>query len=450
MKYSILLALSLAGLLSCSKPVAGTATDTENTVAGVVVDVTGKPVANVDVQLVVDSLSLASQAVLAKTTTSNRLVTTNEKGEYSFTEVDSQLVFSLSFLSKNTEVTQTALLRNLRLASSESNDYRRVQLSPSKTLSGIVQMENSTGSVAQFDSTFRITIVGSGYYVEAKAGKTFEIPNVPAGLLHIVAYPANTEWMDALVSQGVPRDSLMTRILWDSEEQSQTQLPEMKWSFPYSYRCMTGQGQAKCMSGVVVNYLDDPVEGVEVRVVLDSLGFSYLKGFEGNDSISTLTSKNGSWILPVPSSSSFHIEFHKYNKQDSLVGCANLAVKPELNQVGIYEIDTVQIMSPSKLKGMLLYTEEPQAWISLGSHFRVGIKGTTRYMDVLVGQSFELTGLPMGKQSLVEYPGDTYLWPSFEAKLGDLISMTQSTEFVVLTPGVTLEQQVETYTLPTP
>lgn len=450
MKYSILLALSLAGLLSCSKPVAGTATDTENTVAGIVVDANGKPVANVDVQLVIDSLSLQSQTVLAKTAQFHRLATTNEKGEYQFTQVDSQLVFSLSFLSKDSQITQTALLRNLRLAKKESEEFRRVQLAPSQTLTGVVVLDNSTGSVAKFDSTFRITIVGSGFYVQAKAGETFQIPNVPAGLLHIAVYPANTEWMDALIAQGIPRDSLITRILWDSEEQSQTQLPDIHWSFPYTYRCMTQQGLAKCMSGVVVNYLDDPVEGVEVRVVLDSLGFSYLEGFEGNDSIATMTSIDGSWILPFPHSESFHLEFHKKNKQDSLVGCANLAIKSSLSSVGIYDVDTVQIMSPSKLKGTLLYTEEPQAWISLGSHFRVGIKGTTRYMDVFIGQPFELTGLPMGKQSLVEYPRDTYLWPSFEAKLGSLESMTQSTEFVVLTPGVTLEQQVETYTLPTP
>jgi len=110
-------------------------------------------------------------------------------------------------------------------------------------------------------------------------------------------------------------------------------------------------------------------------------------------------------------------------------------------------VDTLK--PPAVLHGMVIYTEEPGAWIHIGTHFKVGIKGTSRFMDVSAGQVFDLRGLPAGQQMLLFYPGDSFLWQTFADTLGTREAMIGGVQFVVFTSGVSLGQQNVTYTLPT-
>jgi hypothetical protein len=78
----------------------------------------------------------------------------------------------------------------------------------------------------------------------------------------------------------------------------------------------------------------------------------------------------------------------------------------------------------------------------------LGIQGTSRYVDINVGDTYELTGLPKGVQTLVFYPGDSFLWPTFADSLGSLEAMVKNTSTLGLSPGALQQMQFVTYTLP--
>lgn len=450
MRILFLIAIGLSVLACSDEPkVSGTATDTENTIAGVVLDAKGKPVSQVEVRLVTDSIAQSITSLgLAKIATSTLITQTDEQGRYIFTDIDSQQIFSLAFISPQSETARSgALLRNLQLSQNASRQYKEVRLVPSIQVSGKLTVVDAGSALVKLKDSFRVAVAGFGESVEIKANESFSFDAIPVGTITFVVYPSDEATIAALVNKGVPKDSLYTRYTYEINEAKPLTM-NLAWRFPLTYRCISLVGDAKCMSGVVVNHLDDPVEGVEVRVILDSLGFSYVKGYVATDTTVAYTAADGSWILPVPAVSRFHLEYLKSNKSQVLVGVASHPVSERKWVTGINKLDSVVIVAPAIIKGKLLYTEEQDAWIAVGSHFRVGIKGTSRYKDVLIGQAFELTGLPNGSQTLVEYPGDEYLWPTFQTKLGSLVAMINTTQFVVLTPGIVLEEQVDTYTLP--
>jgi len=466
---NLLIALLCVTLLgACSmfdKPRAGTATDAENTVAALVVDSVGAGVAGAEVRLVTDSLGWSVSRVLAKTAVVRldssgnvRTTFTDSLGKFSFEAVDSTDAFSLCLQYADAKgVLHAGLHKGMRLANFNSDSLSKIVVPKASVLVGSLTYLGSSSSLYQFSDHFRIGIEGAGITLSVLAGRPFVLDGIPAGMQNVIVYPADQFLLQSLLNAGVPLDSLVRRVQINFPEGDTIFANGLEWSLPKSYAWLYQDSlvqKMRRMSGVVVNYLGDPVEDVEVRLITDSLGFTYpgdFIGFPKTDSSVAHSDSTGTWWLPVPSASSFSLEFLKRNKNDSLVGVGILRSISKLSLTDtLIILDTVTLEMPATLRGMVLYTEEPGAWIRIGDHFRVGIKGTSRYTDVVVGDTFDLKGLPSGPQMLVEYPGDNFLWPTFSSALGSLDAMVQGTTFVVFTPGTTQQMQVQTYSLPTP
>lgn len=468
--------LFLTGLLSCSTnssdELAGTATDAENTVAGVVLDSVGAPVAGVEVRLVTDSIGFASPVLrLAKSIALNldstgdvRVVFTDSMGHYAFEGVDSSLIFNLSLSYQSLDGIYFA--SHVASVGYNSPLVRQIQLNHASAASGTLEYVRGTDSRYQFSNHFYATVAGTGRIQSVFAGRPFTITGIPFGYHQLILFPADKGMVQALLDEGLPMDSMVTRLSLQFPLADTVELGRVPWKLPAAYQGepppledttdTAGSGpdplpEIRTMSGLVLSYLGEPVEGAEVRLVLDTLGFDYADGLPAGDSLVTVTDESGRWTLPIPAEPAFGLEFLKLNKADSLVGYGLLArLRTPLASVKTMKVDSMVLLQPARIEGMIRYTEEPNAWIDIGSHFRIGIKGTTRYVDVIAGQQFSLTGLPSGTQTLVYYPGDSFLWPTFQNELGSMAAMVGSTEFVVLAPGTVQELQVDTYTLPEP
>ncbi len=467
--------LALAGVFSsvlfwsCTKSdnagqIAGTATDAENTLAGIILDSAGTPVQGAEVRLVTDSIGFAAPVVslgkrVALNLDSTGIVLTvysDQNGHYEFSDVDSSLIFHLSVSYQASNGASYAnQLSNVYL---NSPALRQVPLAKAATVIGTLNYERGVDERYQFSNHFYLTVAGSGKLHSIFAGQPFVIDGLPAGLHEVMVFPADKGMVQAMLNQGLPMDSMIVRSLVQLPIGNQKDLGIIRWGLPAKYLGDTSSNGEdttskppviRTMSGMVLSYLGEPVAGAHVRLVLDTLGFSYSTGFPAKDSLLAVTDANGRWVLPIPAVASFNLEYLKFFKSDSLVGYAlQRGIRtPKLTDMEL-KVDTVVLEQPARINGMIRYTAEPDAWINIGSHFRVGIKGTTRYVDVIAGQQFSLTGLPSGSQTLVYYPGDSFLWATFENELGSMEAMVDETEFVVLTAGTTQELQVDTYTLP--
>jgi hypothetical protein len=458
---------SLAGLLllgGCGKTkLTGTATDTENTVAGVVVDSAGKPVSGARVRLVSDPLAWTTSSNLARiamntddTSAQLRETISGTKGEFSFENVDSGLVFSLSFDFQNSgEHIQAKLLTDLTLAGASADTVKTVQLRKASTLIGKLSYIRGENPLYQFSDQFRVGIENSGAVIPVLVNRSFTLDGIPPGLQTLVIYPADKFLMQSLIEAGIPLDSLVQRVVMDFPDGDTVYAQEMQWQLPKSFAWLKPDSvvtRRHMMTGVVVSLQGQPLPNIEVRVVSDSLGFAFDNlgqvDFPASDSVWTKTNAHGVWSLPVPATGAFNLEALRF-EDDSIVGVGllkGLSAKGLSDSVNT--IDTISLEAPATLRGQLLYTAELGNWIQIGSHFRLGIQGTSRYVDINVGDTYELTGLPKGVQTLVFYPGDSFLWPTFADSLGSLEAMVKNTSTLGLSPGALQQMQFVTYTLP--
>lgn len=467
-RWSALLVLALLWACSVerkSDSISGTATDAENTLAGTILDSAGTPVAGAQVRLVTDSIGYASSVqFLGKVSVLNldstgsvRTTITGPDGRYEFDQVDSSLFFHLSVAYRTPMgVPYATVLPGVYL---NSPAVRRIAVTRASAISGVMEYYRGTDPRYQFSNHFYVTVVGTGLVYSVFDGEPFTLTGVPAGFHDLLLFPADKGMVQLMLNRGLPMDSMVYRAHVQFAAGDTLNLGTLQWSLPSEYlgtktdtskTDTTPKPMIRTMSGTVLSYLGEPVVGAEVRLVLDTFGFAYSKGFTAGDSFSAVTDAKGRWSLPIPAVAFFNLEFLKYFKADSLVGYSLLSrVRgPKATDMTL-AVDTVVLMQPARIEGMIRYTEEPNAWIDIGSHFRVGIKGTTRYVDVISQQEFSLTGLPSGDQTLVYYPGDSFLWPTFESELGSLEEMVGTTKFLGLTPGTVQKLQVDTYTLPT-
>jgi hypothetical protein len=463
---SVLFATLISILVSCTQKQqgAGTATDAENTVAGVVVDSQGNPLKNVEVRLVTDSLGyLISSSRLSKVASSELdaqgiilIAWTDSLGRFEFPEMDSSIAYSLNFRYKDSQGAYYARLL-LGLQGTEAllaDSLRKIGLQRASALEGYLDYHRGTDPRYQFSNHFYATVKGTGIVYSVYAGVPFLLDGIPAGDgRELTIYPADKGMVQYLLTEGLVLDSMRQKFSLEFMSGDTLQLDSVSWSLPNDYlgpppQDTTPKPTIRLMSGVVINYLNDPVAGAEVRLILDTFGLSYANGFPQSDSLVAITDQEGRWSLPIPSASSFNLEFMKANKSAIVGYNIKKRIKAPDLTVTQMTIDTVSLRLPASIEGMLRYTEEPDAWIQVGSHFRIGVKGTSRFIDIIAGETFLLQGLPPEQVTLVYYPGDTFLWPKFQEKLGSLVEMVDATAPIVLTQDDTLHLQVDTYTLP--
>lgn len=453
----------VAVLLACGGDRhAGTATDTENTLAGVVVDTAGTPLQGVKVSLVTDAYGFSQQQALASLR-KNGVATiltnpgdtvigtiTDEDGYYNFSFIPPEH-FSLSFqYDIDGKSSQAQLMESLDSADLVEGELQKVSLQPSSALRATLQHSLPENPLYRFSDHFRVTILGSGQVHPVIASEPFVLTGIAPGRRTLVVYPNDQFLLSKLIESGIPKDSLVRRYELVFEPGDTLVLGDLTWNLPpeFYWKAPDTVAVRKMIGGVVLLPNGQPAAGTVVRIVLDFYGFSYpftpsqkRVVFPSTDTLWTIADTNGAWKLPMPSASEFNVEFNL--GPDSLPTFTALVASPDAES----ELDSVVLQQAAGLRGLMFYKENGEPQFPMGSHFKVGIKGTSRYVDVIAGEEFLLHGLPEGAQHIVAYPGDPFLLEKYE-RVGVSPIETVQKVWVVFTAGSVLQLQAFDYNLP--
>ena len=458
----LLLILLLGAGCAHNPETAGTATDAENTLAGIVVDSTGLPVAGVSVRYVTDPIAWTAQDRLSKVSaipldSVGAIVTTQTDalGRFRFSNLDTTIKFSLDFSYISRLGGQRGLLLN-GLTIHDESSLQEVRLEQTSFILGTLSYTPDTDPLYLFSAHFRVGLEGSGVTTPVIAGNSFSIPGASAGNHVLVFYPSDQLLVQNLIDAGVPMDSVIRRVPIQIVKGQNTGVGNLVWSLPKNFRWLQKDSlviSKKLMKGRALSESGLPLAGIEVRLITDTLGRYYSvnssSGFPVSDSTVTFTDSLGNWSLPTSTAAYFNLEFLHRNAKDSLIGYGLLThLSSGMFADSVTTLAQVKLTRSAVIRGIVIYKNEPDSWIDLGTHFRVGIKGTSRFMDVSVGDTFELEGIPSDSQTLLWYPGDSFLWGTIATQLGGIEKMVAGLEFINSAPGTTLQMQIVTYTLP--
>lgn len=456
------------GLSACTKPnsSAGTTTEAENTVAGIVVDSLGKPQANVYVNLIPEGFSLDFEVALTKTsaqelpfkTGQTRQVITGVDGKFLFEKVEDSVV-SLDFRQEfNGDLVRVRLLRDLHVDSLPESNWQ-IALYPASTLRGMVTYIVGDEPLFKFSDHFRVGVDGMAKSASVISGREFVLSGVSPGRQTLLIYPADQFLVQQLVEAGMPLEALVHRVEQVFPADDTLYNLALTWQLPAGFSWSLEDtnltvARRPVMQGRVFMKDSVPAAHCEVRVITDFFGLSYnsdgTESFPVSDSTVTWTDSLGWYTLPVWADS-FNLEFLFWDQEGdssyvSEVGMIKALGQKDL-QDSINRIDSIFLRKASGINGTIKYTSEPDAWLQLGDHFKIGVKGTSRYVHVKLDSLFTLSGLPPGEQELVFYPGDPFVWNDFESQGFALDSMVQSVNILKLWEGSFIELQNVTYTL---
>ncbi|MCQ2091335.1 MAG: carboxypeptidase-like regulatory domain-containing protein [Fibrobacter sp.] len=448
LKSSMLMALIL-GLVGCTDKVAGTVTDTGNTVAGVVYRADG---------------SEASDAIvrIARTHVESGVgvpelieVTTDSNGAYSFDSVLSD-TFQLAVI--DAAVSEIFFLPK---ATRKAKDLDKITLSKAAVFKSSLVYEDVLEPAVQVGSHFIVGVSGTPFYESVFAGDTFEIL-LPEGNWWMEFYPGDAQIVAKLQNSGLS-DTVVYRT-WSMGGELKTgdtlEIGPFIWSPTAEIDSLIKENEAEAklvsrISGQVFCKNGKACEGVEVNLITDLYGF----GFEGDSlkfTVMTTTDSLGRWWLNVPKEvpeDSFRVEYRKI--QDNVVsqaGTSRYVLEKEIKDLK----DTLDLGADtlvraaglvSKVNVIVDKNDSTQSNNCMLNSVVVGIKGTSHFVRDVACETFVLRDMPAGAQEVVLYSGDRKVM----AKM--LESEAPSWIYVTLT-GVTLPegaiQQIQgmTYQVP--
>ena len=268
-------------LASCSESskVAGTATDTENTLAGTVL-LSDSSVAN----------GVRVRLVAARVGVSNAFLetSTDEAGNFAFDSVLADTVNVEFRYEAGASLREVQMLRNVAVKSTESLSVR---LQRPALLRG--RLEYSEDSALWMGAHFFVSLDSTTFFADIFAPDSFEIP-APEGAFRLSITPADSGAVAKLKNAGYA-DSLIARKLSISLSSGDTlNVGNLRWGLSKDEPT-----KARRLSGVVVNEMGKPLKGVAVHVVTDlyGLGISESDGFV-TQAVSDL---DGNWSVSAPS-----------------------------------------------------------------------------------------------------------------------------------------------------
>ncbi len=439
----------ILGLVGCTDKVAGTVTDTGNTVAGVVYRADG---------------SEASDAIvrIARTHVESGVgvpelieVTTDSNGAYSFDSVLSD-TFQLAVI--DAAVSEIFFLPK---ATRKAKDLDKITLSKAAVFKSSLVYEDVLEPAVQVGSHFIVGVSGTPFYESVFAGDTFEIL-LPEGNWWMEFYPGDAQIVAKLQNSGMS-DTVVYRT-WSMGGELKTgdtlEIGPFIWSPTAEIDSLIKENEAEAklvsrISGQVFCKNGKACEGVEVNLITDLYGF----GFEGDSlkfTVMTTTDSLGRWWLNVPKEvpeDSFRVEYRKI--QDNVVsqaGTSRYVLEKEIKDLK----DTLDLGADtlvraaglvSKVNVIVDKNDSTQSNNCMLNSVVVGIKGTSHFVRDVACETFVLRDMPAGAQEVVLYSGDRKVM----AKM--LESEAPSWIYVTLT-GVTLPegaiQQIQgmTYQVP--
>lgn len=458
-KFSLLACLAsfAVAFIACSnEKVAGTVTDTGNTVTaetqvtGVVLRVDGTPASDAMVRMarmaVYDSVLHLPEQIE---------VLTDSAGVYAF---DSALSDTFQLAVIDTSAVEVFFLPRTTL---QAKAYDSIKLAKAAVVSSVLYFEEVEDSAVSVGGHFMTCLSGTPFCEDVFAADSFYML-VPAGNWNMEIFPGDSMMVARMQSLGFD-DSLIYRSLsLERIYEGDTVSPgPIVWSTTAKADTLIKESEKETknvarISGTVVCKGDKPCADVEVMTIRDIYGFEFVEGDSLEFLAQTKTDSSGRWWLPVPDSlpsDSFRFEFRRVqNGEKTLVGVSSYLTKKDIEGLK----DTLDIgksslaKASSLLSGVKLVVDREDTTQSnncMVNSVVVGIKGTSHFVRDMTCYMMVMDGLPAGEQQVVLYSGD----PKVMAKLRQSATPTQF--YVTFTPvslpeGNTLEQQWMTYTPP--
>ena len=458
-KFSLLACLAsfAVAFIACSnEKVAGTVTDTGNTVTaetqvtGVVLRVDGTPASDAMVRMarmaVYDSVLHLPEQIE---------VLTDSAGVYAF---DSALSDTFQLAVIDTSAVEVFFLPRTTL---QAKAYDSIKLAKAAVVSSVLYFEEVEDSAVSVGGHFMTCLSGTPFCEDVFAADSFYML-VPAGNWNMEIFPGDSMMVARMQSLGFD-DSLIYRSLsLERIYEGDTVSPgPIVWSTTAKADTLIKESEKETknvarISGTVLCKGDKPCADVEVMTIRDIYGFEFVEGDSLEFLAQTKTDSSGRWWLPVPDSlpsDSFRFEFRRVQDgEKTLVGVSSYLTKKDVEGLK----DTLDIgksslaKASSLLSGVKLVVDREDTTQSnncMVNSVVVGIKGTSHFVRDMTCYMMVMDGLPAGEQQVVLYSGD----PKVMAKLRQSATPTQF--YVTFTPvslpeGNTLEQQWMTYTPP--
>jgi len=454
-KFSLLACLAsfAVALIGCSnEKVAGTVTDTGNTVAvsGVVLRVDGSPASEAMVRMarmaVYDSVLHIPEQIE---------VVTDSNGVYAF---DSALSDTFQLAVIDTSAVEVFYLPRTTL---KAKAYDSIQLAKAAVVSSVLYFEEVEDSAVSVGGHFMTCLSGTPFCNDVFAADSFSML-VPEGEWSMEIFPGDSMMVARMQSLGFA-DSLIYRTfdLGKLKSGDSVNSGPIVWSTTTGADSLIKESEKEAknvarLSGVVLCKNGNPCADVEVMTIKDIYGFSFVEGDSMQFVAQTTTDSLGRWWLPVPDSlpgDSFRIEFRKL--QDDLVtqvGVSRYLTAKEIkNLKDTLKVGELKLTRPSSLvSGVSLVIDREDTTQSsncMVNSVVVGIKGTSHFVRDVTCNMLMLSDLPMGEQQVVLYSGDTKVMSTLrksDIELHYYVTLTP----VTLPEGAVQQQQWMTYTPP--
>ena len=454
-KFSLLACLAsfAIALIGCSnEKVAGTVTDTGNTVAvsGVVLRVDGSPASEAMVRMarmaVYDSVLHIPEQIE---------VVTDSNGVYAF---DSALSDTFQLAVIDTSAVEVFYLPRTTL---KAKAYDSIQLAKAAVVSSVLYFEEVEDSAVSVGGHFMTCLSGTPFCNDVFAADSFSML-VPEGEWSMEIFPGDSMMVARMQSLGFA-DSLIYRTfdLGKLKSGDSVNSGPIVWSTTTGADSLIKESEKEAknvarLSGVVLCKNGNPCADVEVMTIKDIYGFSFVEGDSMQFVAQTTTDSLGRWWLPVPDSlpgDSFRIEFRKL--QDDLVtqvGVSRYLTAKEIkNLKDTLKVGELKLTRPSSLvSGVSLVIDREDTTQSsncMVNSVVVGIKGTSHFVRDVTCNMLMLSDLPMGEQQVVLYSGDPKVMSTLrksDIALHYYVTLTP----VTLPEGAVQQQQWMTYTPP--
>ena len=448
LKLALGAVLAVAFAACSNDKVAGTVTDTGNTVAvsGVVYRVDGSPASDAVVRM-------ARMAVYDSTlhVPEQIEVVTDSAGVYSF---DSALADTFQLAVLDTSAVEVFFLPRTTYNAKALDSIR---LAKAAVLSSVLFFEDVEDSAISVGGHFMACLSGTPFCENVFAADSFTML-IPEGDWALEFFPGDSMMVVRMQSLGFA-DSLIFRK-WDLSVKSGDSVSPgpFVWSTTSELDTLIKESEQKVarLSGTVYCRNGSPCADVEVMTIRDIYGFDFVEGDSLKFVSQTKTDSLGRWWLPLPDSlpgDSFRVEFRKL--QDDLItqtGVSRYVTKKEIeDRKDTLNVGVDTLARPSALmSGVSLVVDKEDTTQSNNCMFYsvvVGIKGTSHFVRDVACNMLMLSDLPNGEQQVVLYSGDPKVMATLKKSDVPMYYFVTLTE-VSLPENGTQQQQWMTYTPP--
>ena len=439
---------------------AGTVTDTGNTIAlgGVVMRTDGSRAVSAMVRI-------AREPSIGDTLAEMDYIetVTDEQGVFSFDSVMAD-TFQLAVIdAERQEISYKPRATVTKTKNGVALDS--IQLEKAAVFSSVLYYENVVEPSVVVGDHFKVFMPGTPFSQSVFAGDSFSML-IPAGEWWLGFCPGDPQIVARLADSGVA-DSLIYRT-WSMDGKVKSGDTITKGPFIWSTTMevdslMKLEEKEKkikkpYLSGIVFCKENEPCSNVQVQMITDLYGFSFVEGDSVGFVMQTVTDDSGRWVLPAPETvpyDSLRMEYRLLDDEGavSLAGVSRYVHASEVKKLkDTLMVDETTLLKPSVLvSGVKLAidgTDTTQSDNCMVNSVVVGLKGTSHFVRELVCNMLKIEDLPAGGHDIVLYSGDPKVVKSLQ-EAGVEIDEFVRAAHVQLPKNDTLDQQWMTYEPPT-